>query len=559
MKPNRQALSFACACLALLFAAMHGCSQGETRAAPLPVGSNSTTNPPNTTTSDQGGGGKGGTVNTGGSTTSSSTAAGGGTGGAGGKGAAAGNGGGGKGGQGGGGHGGVGGVGGQGGVGGVPLPALGVHWNHYTNDSGVERGHGLAVTSTNAIVIAGHFDGNFKIDSGPPLTSAGTEDVFLAMLDKDGKHQWSKRFGDLANDYGRAVAVDKLDNIIVVGAFYDDIHIGGKSLKSAGSLDLFIAKFDSLGNPKWGKSFGSIGDQEALTVAVDINNNILVSGYFYETIEFSVNGPTLKSKDKKDIFIVKLSPNGEHIWSNSFGDLGDQATSALAIDSSGAVAIGGTFDGKVDFGGGVHSNSNGDAFVAKFDSLGGFKWSNSYGGAAVQEVTALAFDSTGSLIAGGYFGGSMTIGGEVFPSQGLEDIFLVKLDAGGNPSWPTPVAKVVGDSYAQRITAIAISSNNDIVAVGNNVGTISFDGWKKVKSAGFADVFVSKFDSSGTNKWARGYGDGWDDFAERVAVDSTGSIVVGGTFEAMIDFGLGPLQTPQNSPDAYVVKFGPDP
>ncbi len=530
MKTNRRALTLACACVALLFAAMHGCT-GEQRAAPLIQATNKTTTKTtskSTTASAGGGGAMTSSTNTGG------TAGGGATG---------------------------------GGSGGKDV--LGAQWNHHTNDSGAEQGITIATLSDGAVVVAGYFNGNFKLDSGPPHTSAGAEDVFLAVLDKDGKHLWSKRFGGLVNEYARAIAVDKADNIILVGVFDDEINFGGQTLKTAGSLDLFVAKFDKDGNHIWSRSAGGASDQEALAVAVDSSDNLLISGFFSDTIDFGASGmgggggasPTeMTSVDLTDIFLVKLAANGDHIWSKQFGDLGNQRADALAVDGKDNVAIGGTFDGKIDFGGGPHTNSNGDAFVAKLDQKGSYLWAQTYGGADVQAVTALAFDFNNALVVGGYFGGSMTIGKDIYASQGLEDIFVVKLEEGGTPSWTSPVAHTVGDSSNQRVKTLAINKAADIVVVGPYGGTINFGGeGDELATAGLTDMFVVKYDKDGVHKWSNSFGGGFDDIVNDLAIDGFGNILLIGSFAQEIDFGLGALTTPQGSVDAVVVKLDPGP
>ena len=58
------------------------------------------------------------------------------------------------------------------------------------------------------------------------------------------KHLWSKRFGDGDDQHARSVAVDASGNVIVTGYFYGTIDFGGGALTSAGGGDIFVAKFD---------------------------------------------------------------------------------------------------------------------------------------------------------------------------------------------------------------------------------------------------------------------------------------------------------------------------
>jgi len=58
-----------------------------------------------------------------------------------------------------------------------------------------------------------------------------------------GKHLWSKGFGDENYQGAGAVAVDASGNAMVTGYFDGTVDFGGGALTSAGSFDIFVAKF----------------------------------------------------------------------------------------------------------------------------------------------------------------------------------------------------------------------------------------------------------------------------------------------------------------------------
>jgi hypothetical protein len=140
-------------------------------------------------------------------------------------------------------------------------------------------------------------------------------------------------------------------------------------LTAAGGDDVFVAKLDPTGAPIWSKSFGDEFDQQATNVALDAKGQPVVVGTFASTIDFG--GGTLTSTGGQadsgaNIFVAKFDTAGNHLWSRGFGGPAGQTPSALAVDSTGAAILTGTFNGTIDFGGNPMMNTGGtDVFLAK--------------------------------------------------------------------------------------------------------------------------------------------------------------------------------------------------
>jgi outer membrane protein assembly factor BamB len=115
-------------------------------------------------------------------------------------------------------------------------------------------------------------------------------------------------------------------------------------------IHFFLAKLDASGSPLWSKSFGDMENQQGAGMTVDSAGNVLIAGTFASTVNFG--GSTLvASGNDNDIFVAKLDANGEHLWSNRFGDSSDQFGASIAVDSAGNVLLTGSFTGSVSFGG----------------------------------------------------------------------------------------------------------------------------------------------------------------------------------------------------------------
>jgi hypothetical protein len=155
-------------------------------------------------------------------------------------------------------------------------------------------------------LITGVFGGTVDF-GGDTLTSAGSPDIFLAKFDTNGGHLWSKRFGDSRVQYGRSVACDGSGNVVVTGYFRSTVNFGGGTLTSAGADDIFLAEFDSNGNHLWSKRFGDEWLQQmGHSTACDGSGNVVVTGHFEGTVDFG--GEPLTSAGNDDIFLAKYEP-----------------------------------------------------------------------------------------------------------------------------------------------------------------------------------------------------------------------------------------------------------
>lgn len=100
--------------------------------------------------------------------------------------------------------------------------------------------------------ITGSFFGTADFDPGAGtvnLTSVSTdEDIFVAKYSSSNVYQWAFSMGGSTYDYGTAITVDGLDNVVICGsynssAFDCDPGAGTSSITNAGMSDVFLARY----------------------------------------------------------------------------------------------------------------------------------------------------------------------------------------------------------------------------------------------------------------------------------------------------------------------------
>ncbi len=150
--------------------------------------------------------------------------------------------------------------------------------------------------------------------------------------------------------------------------------------KSPSAYAAFVAKFDSDGVPQWAQPYDD--DTTVSGVAADACGNVVVTGAFLDQISFGGSASTLSASKtglpSSYAFLAKLDPSGMGMWSESFtGSYGALTPGSLAVDAFGRPTFTASVnEGNADFGGGtITSVSNGNSVaVASFTADGAYRW-----------------------------------------------------------------------------------------------------------------------------------------------------------------------------------------
>jgi len=393
---------------------------------------------------------------------------------------------------------------------------------------------GMALDKLNNVIITGNYVGAIDLGGGFSLPTSDLNDVFLIKHNKDGSLLWAKGFGTKGIQTGEDVVTDQNNNIIIVGNFEDSINFGGTTLKSKGSQDIFLAKFDAAGNHLWSKSFGDLNYHQITKVAVDAAGNIYFTGGFDGSVNFGDG--LLVSNGENDIFLARFDSDGNVQWSKKFGNLSDQIATGLAIDANSNVLLSGEFYNTVDFGGGVLTSAGGgasfrDVFLAKFTSLGNHIWSARYGDAGSQFQSNVTTDKDNNIIFSGAFSGTISFGANLLTSKGSYDMFLVKLDPNGTSIW----AKSFGANNNDFITDVVTDAADNVYFTGYFPSSIDL-GNGVMQTAGNLDILLAKFDTNGNYIWAKNFGNAGEQKGKNIAVDEQGNFFASGTHKAAVSF-----------------------
>ena len=285
----------------------------------------------------------------------------------------------------------------------------------------------------------------------------GNPDMALVKYDSSGTQLWNRTWGGLWIEYGYGLTLDSSNNVYVSGS---------KQYVRNGPTDIFLVKYDSLGNYQWHNTWGGIYSDGSGMIITDSSGNIYAGGVTgigsgnidLVLIKYDSSGTELWSRTwdgnqndeliggimldptedniyiagatvvvplwDADMVLVKYDSSGTQVWNRTWdgyndpdqqwrrGADGDRAQNMI-VDPSGNIYLAGTtaaphperFDG------------NPDMALVKYDSSGTQLWNRTWGGLWIEYGYGLTLDSSNNV----YVSGS-----KQYVRNGPTDIFLVK-------------------------------------------------------------------------------------------------------------------------------------
>jgi hypothetical protein len=282
-----------------------------------------------------------------------------------------------------------------------------VVWTRQFGTPGHDIGNAIAVDGSGTVFVAGRTFGALR------GAHQGYGDAFVRAYSPEGDEVWTRQFGTPDGEYASGVAVDQAGGVFVVGWTW-----GTLQGTAAGGNDAFIRKYTAAGGHAWTRQFGTAGNDEAYSVAVDGSGRAIVVG---ETTG-SLGGPLAGGWDA---FVRKYNSDGSVAATRQFG------TSSNDYARSVAVAGNQYFVGGRTSGGLGQPNAGGwDAFVRRYNGKDEHVWTAQFGTAANDRINAVAALSTSAVFAAGNTGSSLFLA-----NSGGQDAFLVRLDANGARVW----------------------------------------------------------------------------------------------------------------------------
>lgn len=295
--------------------------------------------------------------------------------------------------------------------------------------------------------------------------------------------QWEARYNGVGNFIDKAfdLSIDDEGNTFVTGASHSGV-----------SFDWATVKYDTDGIEQWVATYGGTGIDEAKSLALDSNGDVIVTGTRF-----------ISGTDWDMVTIKYDGTTGAELWVVIEPGTGKFDTGKdVAIDADdNVIVVGSVTTSDVDI----------DYFTVKYDTDGTELWSNLFGGTRSDNAKLVRLDDAGNIyIAGDY---EYTVETTYF------DFCLLKYNPAGTLLWSA--TEDSGFGKLDTPFAMKLDADNDIIIGGSGFTDILNE----------EDYLTMKFSGeSGALDWKRFYAGDAEalDVVNAIAIDATKNVYVTG-------------------------------
>ena len=207
----------------------------------------------------------------------------------------------------------------------------------------------------------------------------------------------------------------------------------------------------------------------------------------------------------------------------------------IAVGPNDAIYITGDSRGSID---GETARANRDIVLAKYSPSGNLEWLRRPATDAMDLPTGVDVGPSGAVYLTGQSRGALTESA----NQGSTDGFLAKYSASGDQDWIVPFATSGKETMARPI----VGNNGFIYASGSTTGTLG----QGTTNQGGADVFIARYDASGSRIWLEMFGTSGDERASDMGVDNSAHVYLTGSSDG--DLGG---ETNSGKDDAFIARY----
>jgi len=421
-------------------------------------------------------------------------------------------------------------------------------WAKSAGTSADEYPYDIARDVDGNIYACGFFFGPSMSFGNITLTNSGNWNFFVVKYDSNGNVLWAKNPDGTPEAAAGSIAIDGANNVYVTGSFWGPtLTIGDTTLTNVNysayedQSDIFIIKYDPSGNVLWAKSMGGSKSEVGWSIAVDPFDNIILSGWFTSP-DAAFDSLILVSLEDDpnllgDTYIAKLNSNGKVLWVKGAGTTGYyDIVESVTSDNSGNIYAIGTYSGpSITWDTLTLDNTAlgfSDIFITRLDSAGNIIWLKNIEGDADDNGRGIASDSHGNIFITGSFASSTLNFGNtslINSHPGTGDWFIAKYDSTGNQV-SAHSAEGNGNEFDWR--AVTCDAEGNVYATAEySSDVLTFDSISSIGNAGYLDIFIVKYNSSGDLVWVTSIGSDSNDEPLGIAVSAVDNVYVAGGFD----------------------------
>ena len=377
---------------------------------------------------------------------------------------------------------------------------------------------------------------------------------FVFVLPRPSPGQWALQIGGPERDRVTDLFVNEEGDIYLTGTFHEQINLGGPVLNGTGPAPLFLARLNYDGTHLW--SLKVDGDFfPGASLVVNPTGTLFLSGIFEGDVDL---GDGLLQGDSFELFFARYNIDGALFGVQAGGGTGQKQVNGLGLTPEGQATVVGAFNGRIELDNTPLQGTDGgtDFFLATYQDDGDLLRAVAFGGAAEDHPLDAVLDASGRTYVTGFFSlvqGSIetNLGGGTL--QGTDqEAFLAAYNPSGTHVW----SQAFGGPGNETGTTLTAAPDGGVYLAGTFENTFTL-GTSTFQSRGAHDVFLARFDASGTLLWIQQWGGEGNDRVNDLAVAPDGLLYTTGRFEHTAQFGPS-AETSAGAADVFLARLNPD-
>lgn len=288
--------------------------------------------------------------------------------------------------------------------------------------SGEDEAVDIVGLADGSVVVAG----NTNSTDGDLADRTGSDkDFWVVKLDQSGELIWSRTYGGTQDDVLTSIAKTPDGGFILSGySRSSDGDVNGNQ----GFHDFWILKIDASGNPNWDRNFGFSGSDQAFQIRTTSDGGYIAAG-FLDVDESDGEGNDDRSPRHGvgDYWLIKMDAAGQWQWRRYFGGTNnDRARDVIELQDGSYLVVGSSESDDFDI---TDSKGSYDMWVVRVSPTGDKLWTRSFGGSQIDMGYAAIQRDNGEIVL---VGDARSQDGDLDQNLGNADAWLVRIDVDGN-------------------------------------------------------------------------------------------------------------------------------
>jgi len=424
-------------------------------------------------------------------------------------------------------------------------------WTRQLGGKGWDIVNDIALDTANNIYMAGSFVDSIQTN-GKKTGSHGDRDLFVSKHSPKGELLWLRSAGGKKYDYASCVKVAPSGLIYIAGAIEDTAVFDGKTI-AAKAYNLFVACYTDSGAYKWTKTFKALRGDYISQLMFDKQNHIYLAGHFTDSLNFGENIQII-SAGRRDIFLAQLDMQGNALWAQRSGGVGDDNIVSAAVDDNNNVYIAGNHQQTANFGKYKIATTNIEhygVYVAKYNAQGETVWLKSTSEGKINNCRAMAVANDGSFVLATDFANDIIYNKKKYSTKSNNNIIIAAYTSDAKPLW---VKQTTDKEASENVLGLSFTKNKQIVITGTFTGSSKFKNAKLSPENAIGNIFTSGYDLAGNQLWINIAASKLENYPRTIITDNDDNIYVAGAFRDELNMNKGTVKS-NGEEDIFLAKL----